>query len=79
MFSTFSTLTEQKIPSFFYTDFEGNHLFCTPLDQLHTYDIEFQFHGDKSSHNFPHKPLIEPVSYASYRSKFEKVQENLLD
>ncbi|WP_294892422.1 MULTISPECIES: aminodeoxychorismate synthase component I [unclassified Sulfuricurvum] len=77
MFERFSELVAENVPTFFYTDFKGEHLHCCRFDELSSYDIEFAFHAPTASHNLPHKPLHFPVDPTCYRMKFEQVHHHI--
>jgi para-aminobenzoate synthetase component 1 len=77
MFSRLSELISDEVPVFFYTDFKGERLMCYPLNELPLHDIEFSFHAEPSQDNFPHKPTSFPVSYDTYREKYERIQEEI--
>lgn len=71
MFDEFSDLIRHGVPCFFYTDFKGEKLFCSPLDELFHHDIEFAFHAVHSSINAPHTPHSFPISFKAYKEKFD--------
>ena len=77
MYDRLSELVSTGIPCFFYTDFKGSTFNCYPLDELKKHDIEFSFHGEKSSKNLPHKPINFPLTRESYAHKFKAVQEHI--
>ena len=77
MFERFSELVAGNVPTFFYTDFKGEHLHCYRFDELSSHDIEFAFHASAASHNLPHKPLHFPVHPKCYRMKFEQVHRHI--
>lgn len=77
MFDRFSKLISSRVPCFFYTDFKGENLFCSPLDELVNHDIEFAFHHPKSPLNNPHKPSYSPMSIENYKKKFNYLQEQI--
>ncbi len=77
MFDTLSSLISEGIPTFFYTDFKGDTLFCCPIDELETHDIEFSFENTLHPTNNPHRPQIIPVAKNDYKQKFDLVQHHL--
>ncbi len=79
MFDSLSEFVSNSVPCFFYTDFKGEHLFCSPLDTLKNHDIEFAFHHPKSPLNNPHKPAYSPISLQNYQKKFDYIQKQIRD
>ena len=77
MFDQFSDLVARRIPCFFYTDFKGDTLFCSPLNELAYHDIEFAFHQPKTPLNRPHKPSYFPMPAKQYQEKFDFLQEQI--
>ncbi|MDD4883681.1 aminodeoxychorismate synthase component I [Sulfuricurvum sp.] len=77
MFDRLNSLISKGSPCFFYTDFQGEKLFCCPFEELEKHDIEFSFENQIPSTNVPHKPIYTPVTTASYHQKFKAVQEEI--
>lgn len=77
MFDQFTQWIHEGVPTFFYTDFKGENLHCTPLCELNNHDIEVAFHSDMPNHNSPHKPHYLALPFKEYRLKFEAVQEHI--
>lgn len=77
MYAQLSKWVSAGIPTFFYTDFTGEHLMAYPIDKLPDHDIEFSFCTPKSPLNYPHTPLKTPINPLEYQKKFERVQEHL--
>jgi para-aminobenzoate synthetase component I len=77
MYDQLNQWVSEGIPTFFYTDFAGEHLIACPIDQLPDHDIEFSFHLPKNTLNSPHTPLVFPINANTYQEKFERVQEHI--
>lgn len=77
MFNQLSTLVSEHIPTFFYTDFKGDTLFCCPIDDLTSHDIEFSFENTLHPTNNPYTPIKIPISKNDYKTKFDQVQHHL--
>jgi para-aminobenzoate synthetase component 1 len=77
MFDQFTQWIQEGVPTFFYTDFKGENLHCTPLRELKKHDIEFAFHSDIPNINSPHKPHHTPLSFDAYHVQFQAIQEHI--
>ena len=78
-FETLSHLASQNIPFLFYTDFKGEKIDVYPLDELEKQGIEYSI-NKKQSETLENKSLIKhPISYESYKKKFDQVISKIKD
>lgn len=77
MFKQLSTLVSERISTFFYTDFKGDTLFCCPIGDLTSHDIEFSFENTLHPSNHPYVPIKIPIPKNDYKIKFDEVQRQL--
>ncbi len=76
-FATINSLASQKIPFLFISDFKGKKVEVIPLSELHDADIEFCIDETYTSVQHPYSLDIAPVSFSSYKKKFDKVIEKI--
>ena len=76
-FNDLNRLGKSRTPFFFYTDFKGEHLFCSPLDEMDRYDIEFSFDADQRTPSDEQRLPCTPIPYSSYLEKFKQVIEKI--
>ena len=76
-FEKLNDLGRQKKPFLFISDFKAKNLIVIPLDELVDSDIEFKIDENYIKKNHTHKLKINPIPYDEYKTKFDKVIEEI--
>ncbi len=77
MIDKLNLLAKQREPFIFFTDFKGLKFNVFRLNELKQNNIEFSFNEDFISKKHDLHLTKQPISYVSYKNKFDKVIENI--
>ncbi len=77
MFDELTALAVKRVPFLFYTDFKANRLHIFTLDELRENDIDYTFDDEFSNSFEPIAFKKSPVSFDSYKKKFDIIIEKI--
>lgn len=77
MFDRLTALAVKRIPFLFYTDFKAEHIHIYTLAELKANDIVYSFDGALSTAYDPIPFKKSPVSFSTYKKRFDIVIEKI--